>query len=272
MREKSMHSRRFLVLGAALLMLGGCNIWSGLHQDGKESNASVLVADGKAAMARGDYNNALNYFALAMQNDPASSEARVGYAQADLRVRKFDLAEFIKTLAEASDSSSGSAPLALLDPEDWGATTFAQLTTVFTTLINVLDPIPQGRTHGPVEPNDPTVNLDAGFFYVLRTASRIQQISTSYEVAQYQKGSAETAALVASDPILASVYSALPETFYWISNLPTLAELSTLQADINLGITRLRTASANSSSGARKTIDELIDMFQSLQVQIQGHL
>lgn len=272
MREISISTKLFLVAAGAFLLLGGCNLWSGLHQDGKESNASVLVADGKAALARGDYNNARNYFSLAIQNDRASSEARVGYVEADLKVRKFDLVNFISTLVQLSESSSGTMPQVLIDPADWGVTTPAELTALYTTLINVLDPIPQGRTHGPIQAGNPTVNLDAGFFYILRTAARAQTISTSFTVAQFQKGSPEAAALLAADPILAAVYAGLPESFYWITSGPTPAELVSLQADIDLGVARLRTASANSSAGVRETIDELIEMFQSLQVQIQGHL
>jgi hypothetical protein len=266
MREKAFYLRIFLTLGTASLLLSGCNVYSGMHQDGKESNATVLVADGQAALERGDYNNAANYFTTAMQNDPASSEARVGYARAYLKVRGFNLSNFLDTLV--TNQNTGTTGLVLVKPADWGCRDYTELTALFTSMINVLDPIALGLTHGPIASTDPTTNLDIGFFYVLRMAARSQQLVSTLQVLQFKKGSTETAALLASDPYLPTVYAALPETFYWITNSPSLLLLAQLRSDANTGITRLRTASANMGQSARKTIDDLIRMFESLQTQV----
>lgn len=254
----------FFTLG--LLALAGCsaNPLAGMHQDGVESNSNVLTADGNAALARGDYDRAVRYFQLAIEHDPTNSEARMGWAQAELKRRQFDVVQFYQTLSTSSQGGS-TTPSTLIAPADWGCADTPALITLFDTFIGVLDPIALGLTQGPVARNQVTLNLDLGLFYVLRMASRAQNLSTTIQVLKYTKGTPEALAL----GIPSAVYDLLPQEFYWVSNATT-GQLLLVQADIDAGIARLETAAANSSAGsnAQKQLRDLIDLFKSLQTQV----
>jgi len=240
--------------------LSGCNILGTLHRDGVESNANVLTADGKAALGRGDYNNALEYFRLAVEHDPRNSDARLGYAEALLKSQHFDLGTFFNYLQ--TDSSAPTQNL--LMPADWGCADFTELVALFSTLVNVLDPIAQGLTRGPTPSNDMTLNLNVGLFYVLRMAARVQETAaTTFEIQKFTKDTPEALAL-GIDPV---IYNQLPQDFYWITNAPPSSLLTQVQADVDTGVLRLQTAAANSSANARQMVENIIDLFSSLQLQ-----
>jgi hypothetical protein len=269
MRTIWSHLGRFIII--CLFMgitgiLGGCsaNPLSGMHHDGVESNASVLTADGQAALDRGDYDHAVAYFKLAIQHDPRNSAARVGYAEAELKRLHFNLVDFFNSIATSTNNSGGSAPQTadLLQPQDWGCADMAALTTLLSTLIAVLDPIAMGQTDGPVARGDVTLNLNVGLFYMLRMAARVQEMSATITVQKYTKGTPEAAAL----GIPAAVYDLLPNDFYWVGNA-TQTQLLQVQADTDAGIARLQTAANNTTEGARKQLLDLINLFQSLQTQ-----
>jgi len=259
-RAKTGQVQRFsLVILVMLGLLPGCNLLKGMHSDGVESNPGVLVADGKAAYSRGDYGKAAEYFWLAIGHDPQNSEARVGYVEAALQAQGFNLAAFIQTLA-TSDSSSGSSPQ-LVNPADWGATSYAELTALYGGFISVLDPIAQGLTTGPYTFNDVTVNLNLGFFYILRFASRVMEVSSTYQLQQLSKSSTSASQL----GITQAEFDLLPDEFWWVTNNPPAGLLNALQGDIDNGIARLRVAVANTAS--RDMINDVIDLFASLQIQ-----
>lgn len=284
-----MDKKRFLclpVLGLfALMALAGCNLFTDMHHDGVDSNAAVLVADGKAALDRGDYSNAVVYFQRAVDYDPGSSDAREGLAEAMVKAKRINLAAFIQTLVAGSqNSNSPSTPGVsnvpqLLKLSDWNFSTWTDLTQFFTTLINTLDPISLGQTHGTYAANDPTINLNVGFIYLLRAAARVQGItSATYQVVQISKNNmGSPAALVAyvaaqlgitiQMNITQDQYNQLPDTFYWISPAPPVAAFTQTQTDVNTGITRLQVA-ANTTT-AQKMIGDIINMFASLQTQLQ---
>jgi hypothetical protein len=234
-----------------------------MHTDGEETNALVLTADGQAALGRGDYANAMVYFQKAMAADPRSSEARVGYAQALLQVKGFDLASFIKHLMTDSEGPVGTTPL--VDPADWGCADNAELINLFTTLINTLDPIAQGATTGRYQHNDVTVNLDAGFLFILRVAARSQNQLADYTMVQFSKSTVTAADLGLSPAEFAAIYPQLPDTFWWIANTPSMALLTQLQTDTDSGVARLRTAATVSGS---QLISDLVDQFASIQLQV----
>ncbi len=256
--------RRIRLIGLlGLLLVTGCNLFGTMHDDGKASDASVLTADGQSALARGDYNNAVVYFNRALDHDAGSSEARYGLAEALVKRQKFNLVDFIKTLTKKSGSGSGSSStLQLINLPDWHCATYTDLVDFYTQLINVLDPIALGQTHGLYGRNDVNVNLNVGFIYVLRMAARMQELTAaSYQVQQLSKSSTTAAAL----GITQAQFDALPSSFYWITPTPSTAVLTQLQTDIDAGIARLRVAAAATES--KKMINDLIDMFSSLQVQ-----
>lgn len=242
-------------------LMSGCNLFSGMHQDGKESNAVVLVADGQGALSRGDYSNAALYFQKAMENDPRNPEARVGYAEAYLKARGFNVATFVNRLVSTSQTS-GSGLNDMVLPADWGCADYACLTQLFTTLIDTLDPIAQGLAQGVYSRNDFNININVGFFYVFRAASRVQQLSVTNPVQQLSKSSTSAAAL----GIPQTIFDQLPDQFWWITNLPSPTLLNQIAQDVDFGVTRLRTAAAQSVNS--KTINDLIDRVVSLQIQV----
>ena len=258
------HRGRYIIsfLGILLVGLAGCsaNPLAGMHHDGVETNASVLTADGRAALLRGDYTHAAQYFSAAIAQNPRLSEARVGWAEAELKRRNFNLANFLHVIAEGNSSIS---PSALLKPSDWGCQDSAELAAFFASLIDVLDPVAQGLTDGVVRSQNVTLNLNVGLFYVLYMGASIESFSPVLKVRKFTKGTPEALAL----GIPQSVYDQLPNEFYWITPGPTLAQLQQVQSCIDHGITRLQTAASNSSGDTREQINRIIDLFKSLQTQ-----
>ena len=254
----------FLVFSLAGLS-AGCNLWSGLHKDGVESNANVLVADGQAALDRGDYTHARDYFALAVGQDPRNAEARVGYVRAELKRRNFNLVNLVRTIMDSAED--GGESLDILDPADWGAEDMTALVALFDEFLGALDPITQGLTEGAVRHDNVTVLLDTAFFYAFRFAARAQEVSTTYELVQFSKSD-----VTPSDPGLTPaefslVFPLLPEEFWWLDNAPSTALLTQLAADINAAVARLE-AAAYYSDGNELILD-LLDYVKGLQVQTQ---
>jgi hypothetical protein len=284
-----MDKKRFSWLPVAclfsLLVLAGCNLFTDMHQDGHDSNAAVLTADGQAALGRGDYHNAAVYFQRALDYDAGSSDARVGLAEAMVKGKGFNLAGFIQTLATNSQNTTspgipGVPNLPhLLKLSDWNCGSWGELEQFYTDLINTLDPIALGRTHGTHPANDPTVNLNVGFIYLLRTAARVEEVTTAtYQVVEISKNGMGTPAdLVAwlsaqlgvtlTMTITQAQYDLLPSSFYWISPSPPLAIFTEIQGDVNTGVARLQMAANTATS--KKMINDITNMFASLQVQLQ---
>ncbi len=252
----------FLIL---LGMLNGCNLFSGMHHDGVETNSHVLVADGKAALIRGDYANATEYFRLAIKHNPRDSEARVGYAEAYLKAHGFSLGNFINSFISKMDDED-QENLELAVPTEWGCADYDELIGLLSTLIDTLDPIALGQTEGPYRYNDLNVNINAGIFYIMKIAGRIQTISTEFEIKTLTKGSTEVNNL--NPPIPPAVLAELPDEFMWIvdsgGNQPSADFLTQMQSDIDTGLARLQTAADNSSS--KEMIEDIIDMFDDWQI------
>lgn len=251
------------------IMLAGCggnkNLFAPMHSDGVESNPIVLVADGKAALARGDYTNAEKYFKLAMEHGPTNAEARVGYAEAFLKTKGFSLGKFTTgALDMMNSSSSSSEAIKLLSPEDWGVADFTELEAVLVEVINTLDPIAQGQTDGTIKATDVDVNLTAGLFYVLRFALEIEQLLTSFEIKTVSKTSPEVVAL----GLPTSILDQLPDEFLWffddLDQQPDLSVIGQIESLVDTGMVRLRVAAANSASG--ELITQVIDMFADWEV------
>jgi|GEM_PF-4924243 len=252
-------ARRFTLFCAFAVLLSGCNLFSGIHQDGRESNASVLVADGRAALARGDYANAAHYFENAIQNDPRNSEARMGYAEAYLKLKGYNFGNLMKTMMKADSSN----PSSFLNLQDWGCQSNTELADMFSTLVGVLDPIACGQTSGPYPRNDVNVNFSVGIFYMLRAAAQALQVSSSFTLQEMQKSATSAAAL----GITQAQFDLLPDKFYWLSNHPPLALLNQLQNDMSQGVARLHVAAIHSAYPDQ--LEDVVDKFESLQIQTQ---
>ncbi len=235
-----------------------------MHTDGVESNSSVLVADGKAALDRGDFTAAEKYFGLAKLHNPKNSEALVGYAEAYLKSNGFSLGTFITNmLGQMNNEQSTGEEFNFIKPEDWGQTSVSDLTTVFQTVINTLEPIALGQTEGPISSLDINVNATSGIFYVLTFALDIETLTTQYEIITLTKTEVQTS--LPEIPPTSPVWDELPEEFLWFkdlttSNLPTLSEVNQFSANLNIGLTRLRTAAAQSSSP--DILNSVIEMFE----------
>ena len=252
----------FLIL---LGLLNGCNLFSGLHHDGVESNSHVLVADGKAALDQGDYANAAEYFRLAIKHNPQDSEARVGYAEAYLKAHGFSLGDFINSFISKMDDED-LEDLKLAVPTEWGCADLNALISLLNTLVDTLDPIALGQTQGPYRQNDIKVNINTGIFYIMKIAAQIQTISTDFEIKMLTKGSTEVNNL--NPPIPPAILAALPDEFMWIvdssGSQPSAGFLLQMQSDIDAGLARLQTAADNSSS--KEMIEDIIDLFDDWQI------
>ncbi len=249
-----------VLLGAAI-WLSGCNFFSGLHSDGKDSSSTVLVADGQAALRRNDYANAAQYFSLAMEHDPNNSEARVGYAHAILRVQGFSLGQFATSFMTAmmAENSSNPSDYEILVPGHWGVTTYTELERIFTEMIYTLDPVVLGATHGPYHATDVNLNLTVGIFYILRIQARLEVLNSDFSIQSLNKSSPEVAALGLRPSVLAQ----LPDDFLWIldslNDQPPLPFLLSMQTDITKAIQRLQTAADHADNDM---IQEIADMFK----------
>lgn len=238
------------------------NFFAPLHSDGIESNASVLVADGKAALGRNDYGSAETYFGLAKLHDPKSSEARVGYAQAYLKSHGFSLGTFVVRLLDQLNDQAAGETFPFIRPADWGQDSPADLKDVFQTVIDCLDPIALGLTEGPVSSLDIDVNLTSGMFYILSFGLEVQTLSAQYDLVTLSKS--EVQASLPTVP--ASVWDQLPDEFLWFkdldtSTLPTLADITQFKTNINNGLARLRVAASQSSSP--DMVNQIIDLFNN---------
>jgi hypothetical protein len=273
MQPKNLIRYVLIILLFPLLLTTGCNLFSAMHTDGKESNASVLVADGKAAMKRGDYVKAAEYFRLAIEHNSRNSEARVGYAEAYLQAQGFSLGEFINSLFSGMDSESGSGGIEFVDPAHWGVATLAEVEQILQTLIFVLEPIALGQTDGPYAVTDFNVNLTTGLFYILLVAAQMQGLGGSYQMQKFNKYESDgvtISAVVAGWGLPVSILNQLPDEFLWIAdsggNQPSPGFLISIQSSISLGLARLRIAANNASSSSQEILNDIIDLFDDWEI------
>lgn len=254
-------------MAITLLLISGCgnnkNFFAPMHSDGIETNSSVLVADGKAALERGDYVNAEKYFGLAKENNPKNSEALLGYAQAYLKSRGFSLGQLVtrilNSMEDVGDSSASS--FELVNPADWNQGSVAELATLFQTIITTLEPIALGQTEGPITSDNVDVNATSGLFYLLSFALDIESLSTDYVLTVLDPDDPEVQALI--DP---AILATLPDDgFFWYvydtgSGLtqPPASFIDSIESKLTVGLARLNKAAANTSS------EDVIKQFTSI--------
>ncbi|MDI6792362.1 MAG: hypothetical protein QME81_05770 [bacterium] len=94
-----------LALAILLPLAIGCgrgNIVGGLHQEGKSNDVEVLVADGQAALDRGDYEEAREYFGKAKNLDANNWKARYGHAVAYMQTSEVSMVKLLTTVTKQS--------------------------------------------------------------------------------------------------------------------------------------------------------------------------
>jgi hypothetical protein len=253
----------FCLLG---FILPSCNLFTNMHVDGSATDASILVADGQAAMSRGDYTQAADYFEKAITANPQNSRARVGYAKAFLKNQGFNFANFFQTFIDQMDSG-GSGSIDFINPPDWGCATYAEVVTVLTTVLDSLDPIARNLCDGEVAATDPTINLNAGFLYMLRVVATVKVWNTSAAMEQESKSEADStngASLGLTPVEYAAISASLPDTFWWVSPLPALGIRTTLQTDMDRSIARIQTAMLQSTNS--QLYQDFLDFFSGLEI------
>jgi hypothetical protein len=263
MTRRAIFGLGFLLAAAGIA--AGCNFMAGLHSDGRESNAHVLVADGKAALGRGDYTRAAEYFRLAGEHNPRDSEARVGYAEARMGAQGFSLGEFSKTFLDTVNSGASSTQgFELIVPSQWGVATVAEVEAILSELIAVLDPVVLGQCEGPYRSTDVNLNLNIGILYLLRVVASVEAFSSDFTIRNLAKTSSQVAGMGIPPAVLAQ----LPQEFLWFidsaNQQPTAPVRSSMAGDVDAALQRLQVAAANSV--AQTLIQDVLTAFDPWQL------
>ncbi|MFH1824943.1 MAG: hypothetical protein ABH873_06955 [Candidatus Firestonebacteria bacterium] len=164
-----------VVVVVFMLFISGCtNFYGWVHKKG-EGDADSLIADARAAMTRGEYNNAVSYYAKAMELDSRKSKARYGHAVAYIKSIRFN----VVTLANRLNYTS-STPVDFINPSDFGLSTLSDLEQLVDTLLTDLDPIRGGICDGVISPTDAEVNLTISISKILKAGVLIKKLSGSH--------------------------------------------------------------------------------------------
>lgn len=176
------------VIGMMLLCFSGCgknNVFSWAHSAGSNSDAKALQSDAETALREKDYEKAKEYYNKILASDPDNAEAIYGAAAAELAAAGIDIATLVSNLVQ---NNSGSASAPHLAPAIASAamrtsspgnilpdTIVSNLATIRTAVENVLRPdrlpsIVAGLADGSIAPDNPDVNLNLAFCYVLHAA------------------------------------------------------------------------------------------------------
>lgn len=174
-----------------VLEIVGCskttNIFRWTHKGGSSSDTTSLMSDGQSALNSKDYNDALSYYNSILQKEPNNSEALYGKAQALVGLGGVNLADLIASVIKDAQSSTSSTVVANSDFAAFfsskkysGSTTellakninLAQLYHTATLVVPVLKQIADGNTNGIIPADDPDVNVNLGFFMIVKAVCR----------------------------------------------------------------------------------------------------
>lgn len=153
------------------IVVGCTNFYGWVHKKG-EGNADSLIADARAAMAKGEYSNAVSYYSKAIELDPKKSKARYGHAVAYIRSIGFN----IITLANRINYSSTTS-VDYINPSDFGLATLDDLEQLVTTLLTDLELIRSGSCDGIISPTDSEVNLTISIAKIIKAGVLIKKLS-----------------------------------------------------------------------------------------------
>ena len=117
-KEKLFAGRGIYVAGvlAAALVLGACNVFEGLYEEGESEDPKVLLNDARAAIQDGRVDDAVAHLSVAHEKEPDNIEVRAELASAILVQNEVDvmlikdLADDIRLALEGGASKSGGCP------------------------------------------------------------------------------------------------------------------------------------------------------------------
>ena len=69
-------SRHIIALALPVLLLSGCNVFTGFYEAGSSSDPAVLLDDAQIALQQGDTKKAITYLRKAITEDPENVQAR----------------------------------------------------------------------------------------------------------------------------------------------------------------------------------------------------
>jgi len=170
--------KKFFALGAVLLILGFCisgcgktfNIFGWTHAEGKSKDPDVLLQDADAALAKGDYQVAMDYYNKVIDSDPDNSLARYGYVTAYMKqeFKDMNISELLTQLSN-SDSESGGM---LIDESKINLST-QDLIDMGNVLVNYLDDSATGNWDGEISSTDVGMNVNLAFGYMLQAVGTV---------------------------------------------------------------------------------------------------
>ncbi len=176
----------FLVL-LMIFSLAGCskttNIFRWAHQGGSDTSKESLLADGQSALSSKDFSDALTYYNKLLDENPNSSEALYGKAQALIGLGGLSLADLIASVVKEAQSTGTSPVIANSDFAAFfslarytSSTTdllpsTLNLTQIYHTaeiVVPVLKQIADGSGDGVIPADDPDVNINLAFFVTVQ--------------------------------------------------------------------------------------------------------
>jgi hypothetical protein len=177
------------VVGMLLLGFSGCgknnNLFSFTHSAGSSSDAKALLSDAETALRDKDYDKAKEYFNKLLAADPDNAQAIYGEAAAELAAAGIDIATLVANLVKnnsGSDNASHLAPAIASAARRTSSpgnilpdTIIDNLSEIRAAVEAVLRPdrlprIVAGQADSSLAPNNPDVNLNLAFCYVLHAA------------------------------------------------------------------------------------------------------
>ena len=173
--------KKLLLLSLIVFFFAGCSNYLGwMHQKGTSTNADALIADARSAMAKGEYSNAMNYYAKAMESDSRKSMARYGHAVAYIKSVGFNVVTLANTLATSTTSTTD-----YINPAKFGLATLDQLETLIDTLIADLEPIANGACDGEIKATDSEVNMAISISKVIKAGVIVKSLFEKYSGQNY---------------------------------------------------------------------------------------
>lgn len=178
--------KKIIILSLFALFLAGCSNYFGfMHTKGTSSNVESLIADARSSMSKGEYNNAVSYYAKAMEIDSKKSRARYGHSVAYIKSIGFDIVTLAKRLNGTGVSASD-----YINPLDFGLKTLGELETFVDTLITDLEPIIRGTCDNEIRAVDSEVNMAMSISKLIKAGVKIKNlIGNNYSIRKNADGS-----------------------------------------------------------------------------------
>lgn len=178
------------------------NIFSWTHSSGSGSNVQSLTSDAYTALRDKDYGKALEYFSKILESDPNNAEAIYGYSVAQLAESGLDISTIVSNLVSSGGNNSSSiSGLATAISRVSGSsglsstnilpgTILANLEKIKSAVNKVLEDkylikIARGKADGKIAPDNPDLNLNLAFCFILRSAMNLNdkiKFTSDYEV------------------------------------------------------------------------------------------